>query len=319
MDEYKKKSGASAVNILSLPNCEWGDAANTIVSALYKLHDPSAYAYGGMVYTEYPAKATASEGYDALTQYRELMEIGFDGIKIIETKPTSAKMLALPVNSSFYEKMFKKAEEDGTHFIWHVADPEFFWDKNKSSAWNYGDGSYPTFSEILDAVYDVLERHKKLNVTFAHFFFAADDTGRLEELFAKYPNVGVDITPGTEMYKAFTERKEFFKEFFEKYSDRIMFGTDCSFPEECDNIKLSEAVRNVFTENGGGYNIWGYMSDGLGLKKEVVNAMFYENFLKKHNRPKKINVASLKRYFNKYSSYMANDMKIKLSETLKNI
>ena len=42
---------------------------------------------------------------------------------------------------------------------------------------------------------------------------------KLEALFEKYPNLTVDITPGGEMYISFNKRREYYREFFEKYAD----------------------------------------------------------------------------------------------------
>ena len=149
-DEYQRSHGFEAINLCALP-FHYGDIGNNIMAALYKLHNPTAYAYGGIAYPELPVRLPLPEGMDALSQYRELMEIGFDGIKLIETKPDDQKLLGMPLDHPFYEPFFAAAEADGTHLVWHVADPETFWDINRiperflKAGWFYGDGTFPSY------------------------------------------------------------------------------------------------------------------------------------------------------------------------------
>ena len=304
LDDFQAKCGATSLNICSLPEGIWGDVSNNIMAALYKLHNPSAFAYGGLVYPSMPVQLPFPKGMEMLVQYQELMDIGFDGIKIIETKPTDIKALKLPINHVCYDDFFRQAEKDGTHFIWHVADPKNFWDINCKdtlpTGWFYGNGEYPSYQEIFDWVYEILDKYPKLNVTFAHFFFAAEEPEVLDKLFAKYPNVGVDITPGTEMYETFHRKHEFYKGFFEKYAHRIMFGTDCSFPAEGDNLVLSKAVYEMVTTDKIVDNIWGVKAKGFAFSEEISDKILFNNFSAKHDKPKTINKLALKKYIEKY-------------------
>ena len=88
----------------------------------------------------------------------------------------------------------------------------------------------------------MLERHPKLRVTFAHFYFVSDDPAHAERMMTRYPNVHFDITPGTEMYPAFSENAGFFRDFITRYADRIQYGTDT----ECDepNLTFNSAMRD---------------------------------------------------------------------------
>ncbi len=315
LDKFQKMCGAQAINICSLSPGIWGDVSNNIMGALYKLHNPSAFAYGAFVYPTMPIQLPLPMGMEILTQYQELMDIGFDGVKMIETKPNFIKKLGVYVNNECYDFFFQQAEKDGTPFVWHVADPQFFWDPNKEASlpqgWYYGNGEYPHFEEIFSWVYQILDKYPKLNVTFAHFFFQAENPERLEELFAKYENVRIDITPGTEMYDTFNQRHEFYKEFIEKYADRIVYGTDCAFPEEGDNEVLSNAVYDVVTTDKIADNIWGVKAKGFAFSEEVSDKILYQNFMSRHNKPKQINKAALKKYIDKYQ-HLILDEKVRI-------
>ena len=189
IDNFREKFGIQSVNLCSIPVYENCDVSNNVMCAIYKLYDKTAYASAGFVYPELPAKLPLPEGMDALTQYNELMEIGFDGMKFIESKPQEYKALQLPFNNDFYKEFFEKAEKDGAPIVWHVADPDTFWDRTKiperfiERGWFYGDGTYPSLERVYGDVFFVLDKYPKLKVQFAHFFFWSEYPEKLEELF----------------------------------------------------------------------------------------------------------------------------------------
>ena len=242
LKEYKESRGFRAINLAAIPAYST-DVRVNMAAAMFKIRHPENYIHGGLLYAEYPVLGDMPEGMDPLTQYRELMEIGFDGIKMIETKPNCAKQLGRNITEPMYEPMLAAIEEDGTHTIWHVADPEVNWDINRvlpehlKNGWFYGDGTYPTQEELFEQTYTVLKRHPKLNATFAHFFFRSWYPEQVEKYLFQYPNVAVDLTPGREMYEAFGKRREYFKEFFTKYADRILYGTDVTIKNWTTIIK----------------------------------------------------------------------------------
>ena len=332
MDGFRKKFGLQAINLCSMPvyaNC---DVSNNIMCAIYKLHDKTVYAHGGFVYPELPAKLPLPEGMDALTQYEELMEIGFDGMKFIESKPQEYKALQLPFTNDFYKEFFEKAEKDGTPIVWHVADPDTFWDRTKiperfvERGWFYGDGTYPSLERVYGDVFYVLDKHPELKVQFAHFFFQSEHPEKLEELFGKYKNVNIDIVPGAEMYESFNANYEFYRKFFEKYAERIVFGTDVSFTAGDPKYsmehyrRLSREIYDAFTTDRE-VSIYTAKCKGLNLSDEALNKILCENFIKAHTpEPKPINKAALKKYIEKYKHLIKDSTVkgeiLKCSETL---
>ena len=91
VDEMQSKHNLKAINIASIPTHQRYGVDQNIICALYKLHNKTAYAYGGIAYPEPPVEFPLPDGMDSLTQYKELMEIGFDGIKFLESKPAEQK------------------------------------------------------------------------------------------------------------------------------------------------------------------------------------------------------------------------------------
>ena len=307
-DEIAARRGVKALNIAALPIGEWG-TENNIIAALYKLHNPSVYIHGGLTYPEYPVRELPC-GAEPKRQYEEMKELGFDGIKILETKPEFHIQIDNPVDREFYEHYFAAMEADGTHILWHVCDPDSFWDRDRippehiANGWFYGEGGYASFEEIMGQVFNVLRRHPKLNITFAHFFFHSDWPEKLEDVFKEYPNVNVDITPGTEMYENFRDRHDAYREFFTRNADRISFGTDTFFPEETDTL-YNNVIR--FLSTGEDVMIHRTPSRGLDLPEGVCRKILCENFQRKVSpAPKAMNVDAAKRYIEKYRGWIKN-------------
>ncbi len=306
-EEYRKAKGLSALNIASLPSGK-RDVANNIMCAFYKLVNPQDFAHGGLIYTDYPAPNPAPNGMSPLEQYKELMEIGFDGIKMLEGKPQLHKQISIPLCDNYFDEFFDAIEKDGTHLLFHVNDPEEFWDSAyateelRERGWFYGDGDYASNEEVYRQIYAILEKHPNLCATFAHFFFYSKYPKKLEELFNKYPNVCVDVTPGGEMYVSFHENPEYYIEFFKKYSERVLLGTDSIFPYAANDMKwLLDRVYRYFASTDTAHGFCDRDITGINLPKEFRDNILYKNFERRVGKePKKINKEALKRYIEKY-------------------
>ncbi|MBP3334056.1 MAG: amidohydrolase family protein [Clostridia bacterium] len=317
LDKFCEENALAAINICSIPIYKDLGPAQNMLAAIYKLHNRSAYAYAGLVYPEKPFEAPMPSGMDPLSQYNELMEIGFDGIKMLETKPYEQKDYSVFIDDEYFDSFFAACEENNTHMIWHVADPETFWDIDRipkrflDKGWYYGDGSYLPLERVYDIVYNILEKHPRLSVNFAHFFFMSDHPEKLEELFEKYPNVGVDITPGAEMYGSFGKRREFYRDFFIKYADRIMYGSDISYSGAgLEHLRHRGRSVQDFLTTSNAVTVIDNETKGISLPKEALDKIYYQNFEKvAGNAPKPINKEALVRYVEKYR-HLINDQKM---------
>ena len=314
IQDFQKENGLCGINICSIPIYQDLGPGQNLLAAVYKLSDPNSYAYGGIVYPEKPFQKPMPAGMDPLTQYRELMEIGFDGIKMLETKPLEQKQYSVRIDDEYFDPFFAACERDGTHMIWHVADPATFWDIDRipkrflDRGWFYGDGTYLSYDETYAQVYRVLERHPNLKVTFAHFFFLSESPEKLEQLFERFPGVTVDITPGAEMYADFRTKRAYYKEFFTKYADRIIFGTDTAF-KDGDMLRFAQridAVRRFLTTEEE-VKVIVETCPGLNLPQTTCEKILQSNFLRDAGAvPKQVDRAKLKLYLEKYCPYISD-------------
>ena len=184
------------------------------------------------------------------------------------------------------DKMFSIMEERGIPAIIHSGDPEKFWDMSTASAeaiakgWCYGDGTYLSCQEHYEECFRMLDKHPKLNAVFAHMFFLSENMDEAVRILEKYPNVSFDLTPGTEMYPAFAKDIDAWQDFFEKYSDRILFGTD-SGDHKYNEAELHNLVYTALTHDSSEFEMPGFpgkISRGLYLSEKAVENICYNNY-----------------------------------------
>ena len=200
-----------------------------------------------------------------------------------------------------WDPYFKFMEDTAFPILWHVNDPEEFWDKDKIPKWALEqdwlyDETFINNEKQYEEVLKVLRRHPNLKIIFAHFFFMSKQLDRLSSILDKYPNVYIDLTPGIEMYINFSENKEKAIAFFEKYQDRIMYGTDIGTKGVVDGKsasleeekKRSDLVKRYIsaTEDFLVDKQYSYLMHDkdftlspLALSKKIQSKIFAQNFM----------------------------------------
>lgn len=307
--DYKKKYGFKHICVACLCNLNKtmeNDGTQNILAAIMKLIDPDIYALGGLVYPEFPVTKAPTGDYDFAAQVKEFMEIGFDGIKMLENKPTTRKLTGLATDDPMYDSFYKYIEDNDIAVISHVADPETFWDYDLApefshkEGWFYGDGTFLSKEAIYNEVKNTLGKFPKIRFTFPHFFFLSDYIEEARKLLDKHPNLNLDITPGREMYDNFTRHHNEAKAFFNDYSHRIIFGTDMTsdaFQGKPGDM-FDAITRFLSTEDE--FEYWDFKIKGIGLSHDKVKQICHDNFLSNlAPTPKPINKTALKAYIDR--------------------
>ncbi|MDW7655592.1 MAG: amidohydrolase family protein [Bacillota bacterium] len=309
MKDYCTSQQFQAVNIACLGHKKPNDPLQNILAALLKLQDDRFYAHGSLLYQAMPVDRSRTDDLDFAHQAQELDEIGFDGMKMLEGKPTTRKLIGLPQNDPAYDDYYAWMERTGRHIVWHVADPETFWDKDKApefsfkAGWFYGDGTFLTKQQLYDEVIDVLQRFPGLNVTFAHFFFLSDFPDQAEELLAQFPHVSLDITPGREMYDNFSRRIDRWRSIFHRYADRILFGTDMTSTEFQGAAGDLVSTMKRFLATSDTFDYWDFTIRGLGLSPADCTSIGRTNFTRLvSEKPRPINKKALKAYIARHAA-----------------
>ncbi len=322
-DNYIKAEGLQAINICAVPIVQ-SNVCNNIILGFYKLARPNTYIHAGIEFIKAPIDNMPPQ-MDSVAQYKELMEIGFDGIKMLEGKPTEHKRIGKSLNHKELNKLYAEMERDGTHLLMHVNDPDEFWDLEKApkwaidEGWTYTDGTYSSYEEVQAQAIQILKEHPNLKLTLAHFFFCSKTPELLKELFATYKNLCVDLTPGGEMYVEFEKNYDYYKEFFNKYSSRLIFGTDRAY--ECDE-KYAKWLFDLVTDFVSTSKPLKSFDDkvlmGLDLPQDKKDEILFANFEKRVGKvPKPMNKEKFKAYIEKYSFALTESDKERIAPLIK--
>lgn len=309
-----------ALNVLSLQCC--GLTLQNLLCAACKLaHPDMTYAFGGLDY---------ETGRDYLSQAKNLREMGFDGIKMLEAKPTTRKLLNRSLDDPSYDAYYYYLEETGFPVLFHVADPGTFWDWEKIPKWAKDEGwfydeSYVPYAQYYTEVDNMLRKHPRLNAVFAHFFFLSGDPARAQRFLDEHPGVYIDITAGIEMYEDFSKDPAFWRAFFIKNQSRIIFGTDSTDEAPAQNNAEDEkvalngygAMEIAFLTQNREIEIFGMKLHGLGLPEDAQARIFSENFLQYvGGDPRALNRDALKNEAALIRGFLKNDGDIKKLERI---
>lgn len=289
------------VNLVSTPDMT--DINHNAAVIAYKFsHPQTTFICGGL--DHFSVMSDPSQMPAAFfEQVKALRSAGFDGLKLLESKPIARKLINIPLDGPVYAPMWEALEQMQMPVVWHVADPEEFWDLAKcpdwvkNAGWFYGDGTYPLKETLYREVENVVTRHPKLKVILAHFFFLSADLPRAAAFLDAHPNVCFDLTPGSEMFFNFNADLQTAREFFIKYQDRLIFGTDSGAsavgkPEQplnqAETLGRTYFVRQFLEEPEilnipDGVAHWkrpGTDLHGLGLPHESLEKIYAGNFMR---------------------------------------
>ena len=306
LSELNYKKAESALDVISyigvtraaLQSLTYRSAAYNLwllhVKNTYKRMDLSVF---GMPHFEGPYTDIPLD-----VQARALIELGCDGIKLMNA-PGSRRRLGFGPNDPRYDKMLDYLEENSIPVLMHVADPEEFWDESKAipywieRGWVYFEEGYLTKEEIYEEVLEMLDKHPNLRITFAHFFSLSNFIDRAAEIMDKYPNVTFDLAPGWEMFLGFNNNYEKAREFFIKYKDRIIYGTDTNNSKR-SNAEIHMLVRMALERSD--EFMMPYYSEkiirGLHLPEDVLDAVYRDNYTRFVGTPKAVNTSLLESY-----------------------
>jgi predicted TIM-barrel fold metal-dependent hydrolase len=279
------------VNLVCIPN---PDGTNHNPAALYfKERFPEiTYISGALDYR--PVLHAGADPVETLSrQVIELKQTGFNGLKLIEGKPNVRKLLPIPLDSPAYEGMWSTLESESFPVVFHVGDPDEFWDPNacpdwaKSSGWDYSDGSFPSKEGLFTEVDHILARHPNLRLTLAHFYFLANNLERAAQFLEAHPGVSFDLTPHSGMYSEFSQYPGEARAFFIRYADRLIFGTDTDTRvlergESGMRFMLNQIyLIRACLEWQDEFSLPGFGNlQGLGLSAQVLEKIYYSNFMR---------------------------------------
>lgn len=207
------------------------------------------YVYGGLQHD--PQRIAQGDGRDFPRQVDVLMSRGLDGIKMMEGSPYWKQWLPHPLDHEYFRPFWAAAEDQQVPITLHLANPMECWrvEENREI---YRDAEPQ--EEYFRQAEAVLSAHPRLRITFAHFMFMGPQLERLGRLFGRYPEMRVDLAMGHEYMYYLSDDVVRAREFFIRWQDRILYGTDVSDRNsthlaraKADQVRLFLETDRAFT------------------------------------------------------------------------
>lgn len=293
-----------------------------------QVFSPNAYAYAGLEHHVGMTESELSESF--YNQVKEYLANGFDGIKILEGKPSHRQMLKYKLSDKVYDKMFSYLEEKGVPITMHNADPIEFWDASKMSDYakkqGWGAGEM-TKLEMHEDVATLMKNHPKLHLSLAHLGFYADEKKLGESFLGDYEFTMLDATPGCKQYVIMSEDEKYWKDFFVRYQDRVKIGTDnCNLPFDFEDgwfrtVTMQLTLMRNFFETDWHHKTFIAEVDrdfykGIKLDDKILDKIYYQNAINELGEPSKINLQYLIDGISKAKNTGLNEKQIEIANDM---
>lgn len=184
-------------------------------------------------------------------------EMGMQGVKIWKNlgmyhRDASGKLLG--IDDPRLDPFWARCGELGLPVLIHSADPREYWYPNTFNTFQYkvgdtakyhGHPQVPAWEKIIRQRNHVLEKHPRTTFIGAHFGSLTSDFDQLAELLDKQPNFCVEC--GARLRFFYRYHPQAIRDFFSKYQDRILFGTD-TFIVDDEGTLRDEGTLKKWTE-----------------------------------------------------------------------
>jgi predicted TIM-barrel fold metal-dependent hydrolase len=282
--ENMKTVGIEKTVILSMAHGAEFDS----IFAVYNKYPDNFEVWCGFDYTGYDQPGFGPAAVAELERCYKLGakgvgELGDKGKGLFYCKPPAFGMY---LDDPRMDPLLEKCAELGMPVNIHVAEPLWFYQPMDST----NDGLMNAYDWRLDnqpgiighkGMIQILERavkrHPKTTFIACHFANCDYDLTILGNLFDKYPNLYADISA---RYAETAPIPRFVRAFYEKYQDRLMYGTDMGF-----NLKMYEITFRIleswdehfYERDQFGYH---WALNGFGLSDEILQKVYRNNALK---------------------------------------
>jgi hypothetical protein len=161
--------------------------------------------------------------------------------------------------------------------------------KNHPEYHMYLHPEYPSYEDQINARDHFVEKHPDMRFVGAHLGSLEWDVNELAKRLDKFPNMAVDMAARIPHLQHQTrEDREKVREFFIKYSDRLIYATDSGISEGSNPENEKRDLHNVWI------NDWKYFVtdsvmtsphvngdfQGLKLPKRVIEKIYRENAIR---------------------------------------
>lgn len=264
----------------------WGDKLQHVIDEMVKPY-PGRF----MVFTQIDYSKIDDPNFsaEAVANLDDAVKRGARGLKCLKdlglgVRDKSGKLV--PVDDPRLDPIWEEAGRLGIPVFIHTSDPEaFFHPTNGENEryeeliehpdWSFYGGDYPSKEDLLAQRDRMFAKHPHTQFVALHMANWPENLDYVSSLLDKLPNVMVEFG-AREAELGRQPRRA--REFFLKYQDRIMFGTDNEVTEEMyrNHFRWLETADEYF-------DYWGYPGQGrweiygMDLPDPVLEKIYHAN------------------------------------------
>ena len=231
-----------------------GDGLREAIAKLQTAH-PGRF----MVFTE-PAWSHASDaGYPKYQadQVEDAHRAGAKGLKVLKTlglflrEKGAGKLIA--IDDRRFDPMWEAVGALKMPVAIHTSDPEAFflpidrfnerWEElHAHPSWSFHGKDFPSNRQLQEARRNVMRRHPRTQFVCLHVA-DSEDLAYVSECLDSHPNMHVDIAA---RIGELGRQPRAARKFFDKYQDRIVFGTDASADASTPQQTFGDALYEIY-------------------------------------------------------------------------
>ncbi len=277
-----------------------GSYGDGLRDAIAKLQ--TAHAGRFIVFTE-PAYTKASDAGYAKTQadlIEDAHKSGAKGLKVLKNlglflrERETNKLVR--IDDPRFDPMWDAVGSLKMPVAIHTSDPEAFFlpidrfneryeELHAHPDWSFHGKDFPSNRELQEARRNVMRRHPKTQFVCLHVA-NAEDLPYVSECLDAHPNMFVDIAA---RIGELGRQPRASRKFFDKYQDRIVFGTDASAGTSTPQQTFGDALYEIyfrFLETEDEYFDYApapvppqgrWRISGLGLSEQILRKVYRDN------------------------------------------
>jgi predicted TIM-barrel fold metal-dependent hydrolase len=213
----------------------------------------------------------------------------------------------LPIDDKGLDPLFEQAGALKMPVAIHIGDPKAFWqpatpanerwdELRAHPEWSFYGPGVPSWQSLYDAFERRVARHPKTVFIAVHFGDDPEDPDNVARMLDTYPNFYIDTAARVPEIGRHDVAK--MRRFYEKYQDRILFGTDTGIGAEADDMMFGstgELPPTRADEERFFKSTWRYFEtsdkqfesptpiqgrwkiDGVGLPEGILRKIYFEN------------------------------------------
>jgi uncharacterized protein len=281
--ENMDKFGIEKTIILS---SQTGPAFDSVI-AKYAPYGDSFEIWCGFDYTGYDSPGWPEHAIKELERCHKkgakgVGELGDKGLGLVYSKPTPA--YGMHLDDPRMKLLLQKCAELGMPVNIHVADPYWMYlptDSTNDGLMNAYDWKIDLtkegilgHAELIATLENAVKNNPKTTFIACHFANCCYDLEILGRMLDLYPNLYADISA---RYAETATIPRYMAAFYEKYQDRLLYGTDMGFEDSVYETTLrilQTADEHFYRTEQFNYH---WALSGFDLKDEILKKLYNSN------------------------------------------